>query len=81
MGRSLDRADISDDLASLGLRAGHHVLVHSSLSSLGHVDGGAETVVRALLDVVGPTGTVLVPTLTGSEKVASGVGFDADVSG
>jgi len=80
MGRSLDRADISADLASLGLRAGHHVLVHSSLSSMGHVHGGAETVVRALVDVVGATGTVLVPTLTGSEKVGPGTPLVFDVA-
>jgi len=69
MGESLRREQISAALESLGLRAGHHVLVHSSLSALGHVDGGAATVVRALLDVVGPSGTVVVPTLTGSEEV------------
>lgn len=36
--------------------------VHSSLSRLGYVEGGAETVVDALLEVVGPEGTVMVPT-------------------
>ena len=62
-------ADISISLRALGLGPGHHVLVHSSLSSMGHVDGGAPTVVQALLDVVGPQGTVLAPTLTGNEHV------------
>jgi aminoglycoside 3-N-acetyltransferase len=66
---SLHRDDLVAALRALGLRAGHHVLVHSSLSSLGHVDGGADTVVDALVEAVGPGGTVVVPTLTGDEEV------------
>jgi aminoglycoside 3-N-acetyltransferase len=38
------------------------VQVHSSLSRLGYVEGGAETAVDALLETVGPEGTVMVPT-------------------
>ncbi len=38
------------------------VQVHSSLSSFGYVMGGAEAVVDALLEVLGPAGTLMVPT-------------------
>jgi len=62
----VDLDTILDGLARIGLRAGHHVLVHSSLSAIGQVDGGAQTVVDALLRAVGDAGTVLVPTLTGT---------------
>ncbi|MET9019663.1 AAC(3) family N-acetyltransferase [Actinopolymorpha sp. NPDC004070] len=65
----IDADHLGTAFGRLGLRPGHHVLVHSSLSSMGHVAGGAATVVRALLDVVGPAGTVLAPTLTGNEHV------------
>lgn len=34
-------------------------MVHCRMSALGHVVGGAETVVRALLEVVGPGGTLV----------------------
>ncbi len=34
-------------------------MVHCRMSSLGHVAGGAETVVRALLDASGPGGTIM----------------------
>jgi len=36
--------------------------VHTSLSSFGFVEGGAETVVKALREVLGPNGTLVVPT-------------------
>lgn len=55
---------LSKDLESLGLRPGHTVLLHSSLSSLGYVTGGAESVITALLKVLGESGTLLMPTHT-----------------
>ncbi len=56
--------DIVAGLRDVGLRLADVVLVHSSLSAFGHVVGGAETVVDALLETVGPGGTVAVPTHT-----------------
>lgn len=58
----LTRQDISGALTALGLAPGAVVFMHSSLSSLGEVDGGADTVVDAVLDVLGPEGTLAVPT-------------------
>ncbi len=63
----VDRAHLVSDLRRLGLQAGTVVLVHASLSRIGGVEGGAPTVVQALLDAVSPDGTVLFPTLTGGE--------------
>src|SRR5690606_33797168 len=63
-----NRTQLSQEFHELGLRDGDVVLVHSSLSGLGWVDGGADAVVEALLDAVGSLGTVLFPTLTGSER-------------
>jgi len=57
-------ATLASDLRALGLNAGDTVLVHSSASSLGFVVGGAQAVVQALLDVLGPDGTLVVPTHT-----------------
>lgn len=48
----------------LGLAAGDMVMVHSSLSSFGRVEGGAETVVSALLEVLTPAGTLVAPTFS-----------------
>jgi aminoglycoside 3-N-acetyltransferase len=78
-GSSIDRDVIIAGLQDLGLRPGHHVLVHSSLSSMGHVDGGATTAVQALLTVVGPGGTVLVAALTGTEDDGPEEDLDFDL--
>ena len=67
-GEHITRDRLVDDLGALGLREGDVVLVHSSLSGLGWVDGGADTVIDALVKVVGEGGTVLFPTLTGTEQ-------------
>jgi len=67
----LTKEDIKKGLKKLGLRRGDVVLVHSSLSSFGYVVGGANTVINALLETVGHKGTVVVPTLTGSEKLSA----------
>jgi aminoglycoside 3-N-acetyltransferase len=53
-----------EDLRALGLAAGDRVVVHSSLRAVGHVPGGAETVVDALLEVLGPEGLLVVPAFT-----------------
>lgn len=49
------------NLRELGL-AGETVLVHSSLSALGWVPGGAPAVVDALMAAVTPDGTLVLPT-------------------
>lgn len=61
----LTRAGIVAGLQALGLGTGDRVLVHSSLSALGHVDGAENAVIDALLEVVGPEGLVAMPTFGG----------------
>jgi aminoglycoside 3-N-acetyltransferase len=58
------RASLAEGLSGFGLRRGDIVLLHSSLRSLGWVCGGAVAAVQALLDVLGPGGTLVVPTQT-----------------
>lgn len=58
----INRSDIARELRSLGLTTGDIVLLHSSLASLGQVEGGADAVVDAFLDVLGSDGTLVVPT-------------------
>ena len=64
----VDQDDIERGLREIGLREGHLVVVHSSLSSFGYVVGGPDTVIDALLKTVGPKGTVIMPAHTGVAK-------------
>lgn len=61
--------DISRGLCFLGVCSPAVLLVHSALSSFGHMEGGAEAVIDGLLSAVAPEGTVMVPTLTGSREL------------
>ncbi|USZ68984.1 AAC(3) family N-acetyltransferase [Halorussus salilacus] len=56
---------IADDCSQLGVEPGDTLLVHSSLSALGWVAGGAAAVVDALMETVTDAGTLVMPTHTG----------------
>jgi len=53
------------DLTDLGVRPGITMIVHSSLSAIGWVPGGAVTVIRALQRLVRPYGTLVMPAHSG----------------
>ena len=57
----LSEHDIAHGLREAGLAAGMAVEVHASLRSFGHVCGGAEAVIAALTEVVGPQGAIVMP--------------------
>lgn len=57
----LTKKQISAKLRELGLKSGDKVLLHSSTVSLGEVEGGAQAVLEAFLEVLGTSGTLLVP--------------------
>ncbi|MEM7340846.1 MAG: AAC(3) family N-acetyltransferase [Actinomycetota bacterium] len=61
-GPPVTAADLSDDLDALGVATGGVLMVHTSLSRLGWVVGGAQAVVEALLHTVGPDGTIVMPS-------------------
>jgi aminoglycoside 3-N-acetyltransferase len=61
---SITTTTLANDFHAIGFRSGDRVVVHSSLRGIGYVEGGAKTVVQALLDVVGPDGLIVAPTFT-----------------
>lgn len=62
----LSKAAFVKALRKVGVRRGSALMVHSSLSAYGYVEGGAATVVAALREVLGPRGTLLMPTHSNS---------------
>lgn len=60
---------IKDRLQSVGLKAGDHLLVHSSLRQIGPIDGGADALIDALLETVDAGGTVAMPTFNYSHPL------------
>ncbi|MED4280757.1 AAC(3) family N-acetyltransferase [Priestia megaterium] len=53
---------LKEDLRRLGLTQGMTIMVHSSLSSLGWVNGGSVAVVQALMETVTEEGTIVMPS-------------------
>ena len=60
--RMVTVGDMVGDLRKLGLASGMTVITHSSLSSFGWVCGSSQGVILALLEVLGPEGTLVMPT-------------------
>ena len=65
LGQDLREEDLLIALKQLGVKEGDILFVHSSLSRLGYVRGGANTVLTALLKSVGSNGTLGAPTFWG----------------
>ena len=60
--KPITKNDVMSAFSSVGLEKGQAVMVHTSLSSIGYVCGGAQTIIEALIETVGPEGTIMMPT-------------------
>lgn len=67
--KQLSRENIRDGLSSLGLRRGMVVMAHASLAGFGGVEGGADAVIDALLEVLGNRGTLMMPSFSSPDRV------------
>jgi aminoglycoside N3'-acetyltransferase len=56
-------------LRDLGVAGGDVLLVHTSLRAVGPIVGGAAGLIEALVDAVGPTGTLVVPAWSDEDDV------------
>jgi aminoglycoside 3-N-acetyltransferase len=55
---------IKADLQALRLVRGSIVMMHAAMSKVGWIEGGPRAVLDAILDVLGPEGTLMVPTFS-----------------
>ena len=56
------KSDIIKALEEVGVKKGQNIMVHTSLSSIGYIPGGARDVIEALIETVGSEGTIMMPT-------------------
>lgn len=61
-GEVLTESEVKNILIQNGIKTGDVLMVHSSLSKLGYVDGGAPILISALTNTVGSDGTILMPS-------------------
>lgn len=58
----ITRQQVVDCLRSLGICSGDGLLIHSALQFFGRPVGGVGMYLEAILEVIGPDGTIAVPT-------------------
>ena len=61
-GQGFTKDELKQSLLDAGIQPGDHLMVHASLSKMGFIEGGADTVVDVLKEAVGTRGIVLMPT-------------------
>lgn len=61
-GKSLTKEQLIEQLITAGIKKDDTILVHASMSKIGHVKDGPITFINALKTVVGETGHILMPT-------------------
>ncbi len=59
----MNRSELTAAFRNIGVTSGMELEVHGSLSSFGHIDGGAKAVISALKDCVGESGSIFMPAL------------------
>ena len=73
------KGEIIQKLKEVGLKIGDTVMVHTSLGKMRYVCGGAQAVIEALMEVVGDSGTIMMPTQSWKNlDPETGVHWEAD---
>ena len=56
------KEDLTENLKQLGIKRSDNVLVHSSMKSIGAVDGGADTVLDVFCEYLAESGNIALPS-------------------
>jgi aminoglycoside 3-N-acetyltransferase len=59
---------LTQQIRELGVKSGTVLTLHSSFKAVGAVEGGPHGLINALLPVVGPEGTLVMPSMAGSQR-------------
>lgn len=60
----VSRADLGRNLKAIGIRRGDHLAVGVAFKRVGSVEGGPGALIVALVEAVGPDGTLMMNTFT-----------------
>ena len=66
--REPSTAEITAQLRALGVAEGDVLLVHTSFRAIRPIEGGPQGLIAALRDALGPKGTLVMPSWTGSDE-------------
>ncbi len=58
---SFSKSELIKHLKALGVKSGRDLILHTAMSKIGFVEGGPDTVIDAILEVLGPHATLLMP--------------------
>lgn len=67
--RSLPAREVTEQLRSLGVEPGGVLLVHTAFSRVGPIEGGPLALIEALIEAVGPAGTLAMPSMSDDDEV------------
>ena len=67
---TISKTKLVEQLRALGVREGGVLLVHISYRAVRPVEGGPEGLIAALVEALGPEGTLAMPSATGDDDVA-----------
>lgn len=56
----ITKSKLMEDLRSLGIAPGQTVMLHASVSRVGWIVGGPDVILQAILDVLTPSGTLMI---------------------
>jgi len=65
---AVSKAVLTDQLGTLGVRSGGVLVVHTSFRAVGPVEDGPAGLIEALSAVLGPAGTLVMPSMSGSRR-------------
>lgn len=63
LARHVNKDQIKSSLSALGIGKGDTVFFHSSMKSIGYIEGGPEAVIQAFQETIGTEGTLVLPAL------------------
>jgi aminoglycoside N3'-acetyltransferase len=64
----VSRAQLVEQLRNIGVEPGMTLVVHTSFRAVRPIDGGPAGLIAALTEAIGPSGTLVMPAMSGSRQ-------------